>query len=62
MHDADPRADCEARRNETWLGDDRIRRGRCGCGFVSFFELVSFSKASLFNIRPWPLDDEASHL
>lgn len=38
------RADCEARRNETWLGDDRTRRGRCGRGFVSLLRPLSGSR------------------
>lgn len=56
-------ADRQIRRNEIWLGDDRIRRGRCGRGFASLSSIfVSFSKANLLNIRTWPLDDEAAHV
>lgn len=44
MHDADLRADWEVRRNEIWLADDRIRRGRCGRGFVSLLRPLSASR------------------
>jgi len=62
MHDADPRP--VASPSGMRLGSEMIASdvADAAADLSPSSTFVSFSKASLFNFRTWPLDDEATHL